>query len=200
VYHGGTIEGFGRPYQLDTPGNSGMHIDCDVEGNAYSGAVYPNASFSHRTEYSSTTEPAWWYQDAAAGGANIFYRHQNWVGALIEEHYKSFDRVLLSDSTLSMRAAVRAGTSLINGNNPPFVDGVVVQPGALTNPANNWHYMPNGVNRESFGSATFTVYSDGANPQVADKIWNTAVTATTSPGWVCTTGGGSPVWTLMPVL
>jgi parallel beta-helix repeat protein len=35
---------------------------------------------------------------------------------------------------------------------------------------------------------------------VGDKVWNTSVTASTTPGWVCTTAGTPGTWTAMPVL
>lgn len=35
---------------------------------------------------------------------------------------------------------------------------------------------------------------------VGDQVWNTNVTATTTPGWICTTAGTPGTWTAMPVL
>ena len=36
--------------------------------------------------------------------------------------------------------------------------------------------------------------------QVGDRVWNTAPTATGTPGWICTTAGTPGTWTAMPVL
>jgi hypothetical protein len=195
VFHGGTISNFAKPYQLDSPGNSGMHIDADIEGNTNSGTVYANASFSHRLPESvpisgGAGEPVWWWQDGAAGGANIYYRYQNWVGALIEEFYKSHDRVLLSDSGSSLRAAVRAGTSLINGGTPTFVDGVTVQPSAPTNPALNYAYQSNGVNRVTWSNAA----PGGGTWSQGDICWNSAATVGSPKGWSCTVAGTPGTW------
>jgi hypothetical protein len=191
VFHGGVIEGFGRPYQLDTPGNSGMHIDCDVEGNTFPGAVYPNASFSHRTAFSSSTEPALWWQDAAAGGANIFYRYRNASGSLTEEHFGNHTRVLLSDAGTAMSATIQAGTSLINGGSPANVGGVRVNPAALTNPNGNWMYAVNGVNKITWGSVA---PSSNAWAQ-GDLCILTGAAPGSPPFAICTVAGSPGTWT-----
>jgi hypothetical protein len=53
---------------------------------------------------------------------------------------------------------------------------------------------------------TFTQFYSAASPStggpypVGAIAWNSSVTASTTPGWVCTTAGSPGVWTPMPVL
>lgn len=190
TYFGGTIEGWAKPYQLDAPGNSGMHIHCDVEGNTNPGTVYPFASFDHRTEYSSTNEPSWWWQDAPPGNTQIWSRYQQWNGNLVEEQFHNRDMVILSDSTLPQRVAIRAGSSLIGGGSPSFVGGVSVQPAGLTNPNNNWMYASNGSNKICWGTAAPT-----GGTWTAGDICILTSPATNAPVFaVCTVGGTPGTW------
>ena len=201
-FEGGTIESFAKPFQFDNGCSPGVKVNMDIESNTNPGTF--GASFSGYVycPASSTNQAAEYWQDANAS-ANIWARRQNKNGALIEEQYASRYHIILSDSGSAQVFAIRAGTSLILGNSPAYVGGVAITPGALSAPANNYMFAPNGANVMAWGSATpigARVAGPGGNWAVGDIIWNTGVTSTTSPGWVCTTAGAPGTWTAMPNL
>jgi hypothetical protein len=83
------------------------------------------------------------------------------------------------------------------------LDSIANEPGAII--ANN------NVNGASYSGCTYLVQGGqqitrGASAPgsgtwaVGDQCWNTSVTATTTPGWICTTAGAPGTWTAMPNL
>lgn len=177
----GAIQSFAVPVQFDN-GTQGMDINLDMEGNTTNTPVFGASVVAMYTNASVGGDE---YKQRAFAGAAV-YRRLIQTGRLFQET-KFGPKIIVTDvSNSSEDICIYRGSSALDGGSPTIVGGVTVSTSNdLLAPERNWMYAPNGINKIAWGTAKPTA----ASWHEGDILWRTTVTATTSPGWVCTTSG-----------
>jgi hypothetical protein len=113
---------------------------------------------------------------------------------------------LAYNNNVAINIGASDGTvGMFKGNRwPTAVSVTPVAPALMRNfeiyDAQNPCYMGGRANFASSGIPSSTAPFSTMTWAMGDQAWNSAVTATTTPGWICTTAGTPGTWTAMPVL
>jgi hypothetical protein len=130
----------------------------------------------------------------AAGAGQTTAGSGTFIGAYAGKYETAANVVLIDNINRTNLAGGRAGAPLYAVTNATVASQTVQLNGLVTIGTLPLTF---GSNHMTWGAAAPSTGTWAAG----DICWNTGVTASTSPGWVCTTAGSSGgTWTAMPVL
>ena len=131
-----------------------------------------------------------------AGAAVSTISNTTFIGSLAGRYETAANSIMIDSIERTNLAGGRAGAPFYAVTNATVANQTVQLNGVVSIPTLPVTF---GTNKMTWAAAAPST----GTWAVGDIIWNTGVTASTSPGWVCTTPGAAPataVFTAMPVL
>lgn len=189
-FRGGSIEFFetGALHE-SAAGAFGFDLEMDMEGNTTEYVVGASFTGKIRTPIAGNA-----YVAGSNSTTNRWYQERQLNGEYVREQYRNNSLLTYNATGDGAIFGVYRGASIIGGGSPDPKFQVMSSDSGESDVVRNHVRIIN--NRQGWATAS---PASGTWAR-GDVVWNSAVAAAGSPGWICTTAGTPGTWKTMAVV